>query len=145
MNTNRPEDRWTSFNDTMLPRFYPLAGTISWDEGPLGARASRPHNAWHSLAHLRHLDRLATAPQLFFALAIGVPAGVVAACKLALTLSGLYEGKWMRARRPRSQGDLSSLMRRGGAGSAPGNRYFFNFPCKSRGGDTPHRLARGLR
>ena len=32
------------------------------DEGFLGARASRPHNPRHSLAHLRHLDRPATAP-----------------------------------------------------------------------------------
>ena len=28
------------------------------DDGFLGARASRPHNAWHSLSHLRHLDRI---------------------------------------------------------------------------------------
>ena len=32
------------------------------DDGFLGARASRPHNSWHSLSHLRHLDRPATAP-----------------------------------------------------------------------------------
>ena len=32
------------------------------DEGFLGARASRPHNPRHSPAHLRHLDRPATAP-----------------------------------------------------------------------------------
>ena len=32
------------------------------DDGFLGARASRPHNAWHSLGHLRRLDRPATAP-----------------------------------------------------------------------------------
>ena len=92
--------------------------------GFLGARASRPHNVWHSLAHPPHLDRLAT-PWVAFGLANAVPTNRMDACKLALTLSGLYEGKRMRARRPRSQGDLSSLMRRGGAGSAPGNRYFF--------------------
>ena len=27
------------------------------DDGVLGARASRPHKAWHSLGHLLHLDR----------------------------------------------------------------------------------------
>ena len=32
------------------------------DDGFLGARASRPHNAWHSLSHLRHLDRPASVP-----------------------------------------------------------------------------------
>ena len=72
-----------------------------------------------------HLDQPGTAPWLSFGLANAVPTNRMDACKLALTLSGLYEGKRMRARRPRSQVDLSPLMRRGGAGSAPGNRYFF--------------------
>ena len=57
------------------------------DDGFLGARASRPHNAWHSLGHLRHLDRPATAPGLSLGPAVAVPADVVAARKVARKLS----------------------------------------------------------
>ena len=57
------------------------------DDGFLGARASRPHNAWHSLGHLRHLDRPATAPWLSLGPAVAVPADVVAARKAARKLS----------------------------------------------------------
>ena len=60
-----------------------------------------------------HLDQPAT-PWVAFGLANAVPTNRMDACKLALTLSGLYEGKRMRARRPRSRVDLSPLMRRGG-------------------------------
>ena len=71
------------------------------------------------------MDQPGTGPWLSFGLAVAVHADRMDACKLALTLSGLYEGIRMRAGRPRSRVDLSPLMRRGGAGSAPGNRYFF--------------------
>ena len=56
-------------------------------EGFLGARASRPHNDWHGLGHLLHLDRPAAAAWLSFGLAVVVTADVVAACKAARKLS----------------------------------------------------------
>ena len=61
------------------------------DEGFLGARASRPHNAWHSLGQLLHLDRPATAPWPSFGLAVAVTANVTAARKVALMLSDPYK------------------------------------------------------
>ena len=73
-----------------------------------GARASRPHQAWHSLAHLPHLDQPGTAPWLSFGLAAAVPAHRVAACSIALKLSGGQRDR-MRAGRPRSQGNHSPL------------------------------------
>ena len=76
--------------------------TMSWDDGFLGARASRPHQAWHSLGHLPHLDQPGTAPWLSFGLAHAVPAHRVAACSIALKLSGGQRDS-MRAGRPRSQ------------------------------------------
>ena len=42
------------------------------DEGSLGARASRPHNAWHSLGHLCQPDR-PTAPPGLSCLTAAVP------------------------------------------------------------------------
>ena len=75
---------------------------MSWDEGFLGARASRPHQAWHSLGHLPHLDQPGTAPWLSFGLADAVLADRVAACSIALKLSGGQRDR-MRAGRPRSQ------------------------------------------
>ena len=94
---------------------------MSWDEGFLGARASRPHKdgflgarasrphqAWHSLGHLPHLDQPGTAPWLSFGLADAVPAHRVAACSIALKLSGNQRDS-MRAGRPRSQGNHSPL------------------------------------
>ena len=105
MNTNRPEDRWTSFNHKhtkMLLQFCALAVTMSWDDGFLGARASRPHQAWHSLGCLPHLDQPGTAPWLSFGLAAAVAADRVAACSIALKLSGGQRDS-MRAGRPRSQ------------------------------------------
>ena len=112
----------------MLLQFRALGVTMSWDEGFLGARASRlhndgcpgarasrphndgfpgarasrPHQAWHSLGHLPHLDQPATAPCLSFGLAAAVHADRVAACSIALRLSGGQSDR-MRAGRPRSQ------------------------------------------
>ena len=92
----------------MLLQFCALGVTMSWDDGFLGARASRPHQAWHSLGHLPHLDQTGTAPWLSFGLADAVPADRVAACSLALKLSGGQRDR-MRAGRPRSQGNHSPL------------------------------------
>ena len=86
----------------MLLQFCALGVTMSWDDGFLGARASRPHQAWHSLGHLPHLDQPGTAPWLSFGLADGVLAHRVAACSIALKLSGGQRDS-MRAGRPRSQ------------------------------------------
>ena len=96
----------------MLLQFCALGVTKSWDEAlparPLGARASRPHNAWHSLGHLPHLDQPATTPWLSFGLADAVPADRVAACSIELKLSGSQRDR-MRAGRPRSQDNHSPL------------------------------------
>ena len=118
MDTNRPEDRWTSFNDKRhqhASATCALGVTMSWDDGFLGARASRPHDdgfpgarasrphqAWHSLGQLPHLDQPGTAPWLSFGLADGVPAHRAAACSIALKLSAGQRDS-MRAGRPRSQ------------------------------------------
>ena len=76
---------------------------MSWhDDGFPGARASRPHQAWHSLGHLPHLDQPGTAPWLSFGLAAAVPAHRVAACSIALKLNGGQRNS-MRAGRPRSR------------------------------------------
>ena len=90
---------------------------MAWDDGLLGARASRPHQAWHSLAHLPHLDQTGTAPWLSFGLADAVPADRVAACSIALKLSGGQRHR-MRAGRPRSQA-MPSRRCGGGKGKAP--------------------------
>ena len=55
---------------------------MSWDEDFLGARASRPHKAWHRLGYLSHFDQPGTAPLLPFRLADAVPAHRVAACSV---------------------------------------------------------------
>ena len=86
----------------MLLQCCALGVTMSWDDGFLGARASRPHKAWHSLGHLLHLDRPATAPWFSFGPADAVSADRVAACGSALKLSGGQRDR-MRAGRPRSQ------------------------------------------
>ena len=86
----------------MLLQFGALGVTMLWDEGFLGARASRPHQDWHSLGHLPHLDQTGTAPWLSFGLAAAVPAHRVAACSIALKLNGGQRNS-MRAGRPRSQ------------------------------------------
>ena len=62
---------------------FPVYGVV---EGFLGARASRPHNAWHSFGHPLHLDQPNGALALF-GQAVAVTAGVVAACKAARKLS----------------------------------------------------------
>ena len=118
----------------MLLQFCALGVTMSWDDGFLGARASRshndgfpgarasrphndgfpgarasrPHQTWHSLGHLPHMDQPGTAPWLSFGLAAAVPADRVAACSIALKLSGGQRDS-MRAGRPRSQGNHSPL------------------------------------
>ena len=66
----------------------------------------------HSLGHLPHLDRPGTAPWLSFGLAAAVPAHRVAACSIALKLSGVQRDS-MRAGRPRSQA-MPSRRCRGG-------------------------------
>ena len=92
----------------MLLQFRALGVTMSWDDGFLGARASRPHQACHSLAHLPHTHQPATAPWLSFGLADAVPAHRVAACSIPMKLSGGQRDR-MRAGRPRSQGNHSPL------------------------------------
>ena len=92
----------------MLLQFWALDVTRSWDDGFLGARASRPHQACHSLGHLPHLDQPGTAPWLSFGLAAAVHADRVAACSIALKLSAGQRDS-MRAGRPRSQGNHSPL------------------------------------
>ena len=110
--------------------FVALGVTMSWDDGLLGARASRPHDdgflgarasrphqAWHSLGYLPHLDQPGTAPWLSFGLPDAVPADRVAACSIALKLSGNQRDR-MRAGRPRSQAMPS---RRCGGGCLAGD------------------------
>ena len=92
----------------MLLQSCALGVTMSWDDGFLGARASRPHQARHSPGHLPHLDQPATAPWLSFGLADGVLAHRVASCSIALKLSAVQRDR-MRAGRPRSQGNHSPL------------------------------------
>ena len=105
---------------------------------PPGARASRPHNDGflergrpaRTMMAPRERGRPArTKPGtasaisptwinrhtwVAFGLANAVPTNRMDACKLALTLSGLYEGKRMRAETPRAPGGSLPLMRRGG-------------------------------
>ena len=106
INTNRPEDRGppsTTSGTKMVLQFCDLGVTVSWDDGSPGARVSRPHKAWHSLGRLPHSDQAATVPWLSFGLADAVPADRVAACSIALKLSGGQRDR-VRAGRPRSQG-----------------------------------------
>ena len=42
---------------------------MSRDDDFLGARASRPHKAWHGFAYLPHFGQPGTAPLLPFCLA----------------------------------------------------------------------------
>ena len=113
INTNRPEERTgappsTTSGAKVLLQYGVLGVTMSWDDGFPGARASRPHQAWHSLGHLPHLDQPGTAPWLSFGLADGVTADRVAACGIAPKLSAVQRDS-MRAGRPRSQGNHSPL------------------------------------
>ena len=93
----------TTSGAKMLLQFSSLGVTMSWDDGLLGARASRPHQAWHSLGHLPHLDQPGTAPCLCFGRALAVPAGRAVGCNIAGKLSGNRRDS-MRAGRPRSRG-----------------------------------------
>ena len=54
----------------------------------LGARASRPHKAWHNRGYLPHFDQPGTVQFLTFRLVDAVPAATVAAWKTELKLSG---------------------------------------------------------
>ena len=47
----------------------------------LGARASRPHKAWHNRGYLPHFDKAGTVQFLAFRLVDAVPATMVAAWK----------------------------------------------------------------
>ena len=114
-NTDGPPS--TTSGTKMLLQFCALGVTMSWDDGFLGARASRPHQAWHSLGHLPHLDQPGPAPRLSFGLADAVPADRVAACSIARKLSGGQRDR-MRAGRPRSQAMPS---RRCGGGCLAGD------------------------
>ena len=91
----------------MLLQYCDVGVTTSWEKGPPGARASRPHKSWYSLTHLLDPDRTATAPWLCFGRAQAVPAGSVAGCRIAGKLSGNPRDS-MRAGRPRSRGVLPS-------------------------------------
>ena len=105
MNTNRHEYGWspsTTSGARMLLQYCDVGVTTSWEKGPPGARASRPHKSWYSLTHLLDPDRTATAPWLCFGRAQAVPAGSVAGCRIAGKLSGTQRDS-MRAGRPRSR------------------------------------------
>ena len=86
----------------MLLQFFALGVMRSWEEAHPGARASRPHQAWHSLGHLLHLNQPAAAPWLCFGRAHAVPAGRAVGCDIAGKLSGNRRDS-MRAGRPRSR------------------------------------------
>ena len=86
-------------------QFCALGVTMSWDFGSAGVP---PAPSLASLGHLPHLDQPGTAPWLSFGLADAVPADRVAACSIALKLSGSQRDS-MRAGRPRSQGNHSPL------------------------------------
>ena len=120
----------------MLLQFCAFGVTMLWDDGFLGARASRPHDdgflgarasrphkAWHSLDHLPHSNQPGAAPWLSFGLADAVRAHRVAACNIALKLSDGQRDR-MRAGRPRSQAMLS----RGCRGDS-GRRLLRKPPC----------------
>ena len=98
----------TTSGTKLLLQFGALGVTMSWDEGFPGARASRPHQAWHSLGHLPHLDQPGTAPWLSFGLAHAVPAHRVAACSIARKLSAGQRNKYA--------GGTPALMRWGVSG-----------------------------
>ena len=72
----------------MLLQFRALGVTMSSEEAHPGARASRPHKSSRSFSHLLHRNQPATAPCLCFGRAHAVPAHRVAACSIALKLSG---------------------------------------------------------
>ena len=67
---------------------YLDARTSRTNEPLLGARASRPHKAWHSRGYLPHLDQPDIIQSITFRLADSVPADVIAAWKSELALKG---------------------------------------------------------
>ena len=97
---------------------------MSWDEGFLGARASRPHKARHSLGHLPHLDQPAAAPWLSFGLANAIAADRVTACSIHGS-SAATKGTGMRAGRPRSQ----AMPFRGCSGGCPAGCFSESRPA----------------
>ena len=96
----------------MLLRICALGVTMSWDEAPPGARASRPHKSWHSLAHLLDPDRPATVPGLCFGRAHAVPAGRVAGCNVAGKLSDHHKQQHAGGT-PALPGGVVPMVRRG--------------------------------
>ena len=60
---------------------------MPWDDAPPGTRASRPHNTWHTLSHLLHMVRPAAPAWLFVRLAVGNPADLATAYRVALKRS----------------------------------------------------------
>ncbi len=93
----------TTTGAKMLLHFCPVGVTLSWEEAPPGARASRPHKSSRSFSHLLHRNQPAAAPCLCFGRARAVPAGRAVGCNIAGKLSGNRRDS-MRAGRPRSRG-----------------------------------------
>ena len=93
----------TTTGAKMLLHFCPVGVTLSWEEAPPGARASRPHKSSRSFGHLLHRNQPAAAPCLCFGRAHAVPAGRAVGCNIAGKLSGNRRDS-MRAGRPRSRG-----------------------------------------
>ena len=93
----------TTTGAKMLLHFCPVGVTLSWEEAPPGARASRPHKSSRSFGHLLHRNQPAAAPCLCFGRAHAVPAGRAVGCNIAGKLSGNPRDS-MRAGRPRSRG-----------------------------------------
>ena len=99
----------TAWSPSRVHHSPPRGGKVV-DYDLLGARASRPHKALHSLAYFRDFDRPRTAPLLPFCLADAVPAGRVAACRIALKLSGRQSAKAAgcpQSRKPGRRGEAS--------------------------------------
>ena len=92
----------TTTGAKMLRHFCPVGVTLSWEEVPPGARASRPHKSSRSFGHLLHRNQPAAAPCLCFGRAHAVPAGRAVGCNIAGKLSGNRRDS-MRAGRPRSR------------------------------------------
>ena len=119
MHTNKHEYPWTS-----------LAAAPSWEEAPPGSAGVPPAQHWHSLSHLLHPARPATAPRFCFSRAQAVAAGRVAGCHIAGKPSGT-ERQCMRAGRPRS---------RRGASSHPSCSARRHWPCRC-GSAVPLRVS----
>ena len=81
------------------PAVEPVGGT---EPARSPDRRSSPQKSWHSLGHLLHPGRPATAAGLCYGPAHAVSGGRVAGCRIAGKLSGRLRG-CMRAGRPRSR------------------------------------------